>query len=82
MINENFVFIGTLLSLLGGLAYFKDTLTGRVKPNRVTWFLWTLAPAVAFIAQISQGVGIHQSLITFMAGFNSLIFLFASFVNK
>ena len=81
MINENFVYFGALLSLLGGGGYLIETLKGRVKPNRVTWFFWALAPLIAFFAQIKQGVGI-LAMTTFMAGFVPLLIFTASFVNK
>ena len=81
MINENFVFLGLALSILGGLSYLIDTLKGKTKPNRVTWFFWAAAPLIAFVAEIQQGVGI-QSLLTFIVGFNPLLIFIASFVNK
>lgn len=81
MINENFVIVGAIISFLGGLSYLIDTLKGKAKPNKVTWFVWTLAPLIAFFATIQQGVGI-QSLLTFMVGFNPLLIFIASFVNK
>lgn len=81
MINENFVFLGLGLSILGGLRYLIATLKGETKPNRVTWFFWALAPLIAFVAEIQQGVGI-QSLLTFIIGFNPLMIFLASFLNK
>ncbi|MGH7246196.1 MAG: hypothetical protein ACREGI_04665 [Candidatus Levyibacteriota bacterium] len=81
MINENFVLLGAFFNLIGGWSYFIKTLKGEVKPNKVTWFLWALAPLIAFTAEIKQGVGL-QSLLTFMVGFNPLIIFLASFVNK
>lgn len=82
MINENFVILGAIIFFFGSIGYFLDTLKGKVKPNRVTWFIWSLAPLIAFAAQIREGVGIHQSLLTFMVGFIPLIISIASFVNK
>lgn len=81
MLNENFVYIGAALSLLGALSYLIDTLKGKAKPNKVSWFVWTLAPLVAFWATVQQGVGV-QSLFTFMVGFNPFLIFLASFVNK
>lgn len=81
MLNENFVILGFLISLFGSLKYLIQTIQGKVKPNKVTFFLWALAPLVAFTAQIKQGVGI-QSLMTFGAGFSCLIIFTASFSNK
>jgi len=37
---------------------------------------------IAFKAQIKEGVGIHQALLTFMVGFIPLIIFIASFINK
>lgn len=81
MLHPNFVFLGALILLLGSIQYFIETLQGKVKPNRVTWFLWSLAPLIAFSAQIQQGVGI-QSLLTLMYGLFPAIIFIASFVNK
>jgi hypothetical protein len=81
MIDQNFVFLGALINLQGSLSYVVATLKGETKPNRVTWFLWALAPLVAFSAEIGQGVGV-QSLMTFMVGFGPLMIFIASFINK
>ncbi len=81
MINENFVIVGTIIAGIGTLSYLVDTVRGRVKPNRVSFLMWSIAPLIAFVAQLKQGVGI-QSLMTFSVGFFPLIILIASFVNK
>lgn len=81
MINENFVYLGALIFFFGSIGYFIDTIKGKVRPNKVTWFIWILAPMIAFAAQIKQGVGL-QSLLTFMIGFIPLLIFLASFVNK
>lgn len=81
MLNENFVILGFAIATLGGLTYLVETIQGKVKPNRVTFFLWALAPLIAFTAEIKQGVGI-QSLMTFGVGFGPLLIFIASFVNR
>lgn len=81
MISEKFVILGALLNLAGSLKYVVDTLKGETKPNRVTWFMWSLAPMVAFAAEINRGVGLI-SLMTFMTGFGPFMILLASFVSK
>ena len=81
MINENFIYLGILISSIGSISYVVDTFKGRVKPNRVSFFLWALAPFIAFFSEIKQGVGI-QSLLTFFVGFWSVLVLLASFANK
>lgn len=81
MLNPYFVLIGVALQFLGGLDYLRQTVKGNVKPNRVTWLLWALAPLIAFFAELNKGVGI-QSLMTFIVGFVPLLIFLASFVNK
>jgi len=81
MLHSNFVIIGTLIGAVGSLAYLIDTVKGKVKPNRVSFLLWSIAPFIAFAAQIKQGVGI-ESLMTFSTGFLPLTTFIASFVNK
>ena len=81
MLHPNFVIIGTLIGAVGSLAYFIDTVKGKVKPNRVSFLLWSIAPFIAFAAQIKQGVGL-ESLMTFSTGFLPLTVFIATFVNK
>src|SRR3989338_8880262 len=81
MIDERFVYIGAILNLIGLSIYLVETIKGKVKPNRVTWFLWALIPFIAFIAQIKEGVGI-SSLFTFTTGFGPLLIFIATFYNK
>jgi len=81
MISDKFVILGAVLNLMGSSRYVWDVLKGRAKPNRVTFFLWALAPLIAFGAEIHEGVGL-RSLMTFMVGFGPLIILLASFLNR
>lgn len=81
MIDERFVILGALISVSGTLSYALTVIKGETKPNKVSWFVWALAPLIAFSAQLSKGVQL-VSLVTFMAGFGPLLILLASFVNK
>lgn len=81
MIDIRFIFVGLLFNFVGSVTYLIDTVKGRVKPNKVSWFLWALAPLIAFAAELKQGVGL-QSLMTFAIGFGPLCILIASFFNK
>ena len=81
MISDKFVILGVLLQLWGCLVYARDTVRGKTKPNRVTWFLWFLAPTIAFAAEINEGVG-FISLMTLSVGLGPLIVLTASFANR
>lgn len=81
MINENFAIVGAVIFALGSIPYLIDTIKGKIKPNKVTWFLWSIVPFIAFAAQIKQGVEL-QSLLTFTVGFVAAVIFIASFVNK
>jgi len=81
MIDEKFIFLSLILNIAGTVSYLLDTIKGKVRPNRVTWFLWSLAPLIAFSAEIKQGVGL-AAWFTFITGFNPLMIFLASFINK
>src|SRR3990172_7537958 len=81
MINPNWIYFGLAVQTFGGIGYLIDTLKGRVKPNKVGWLLWSVAPLIAFFAMIKQGVG-PEAWATFIVGFMPLLVFFASFVNK
>lgn len=80
MLDEKFVYICPLITLIFAGQYTIATLRGETKPNRVTWLLWSVAPLIAFAAEIADGVGI-RSIMTFLVGFGPLVILIASFVN-
>ena len=81
MLNENFVFIGIAINAIGLSSYFIDTVKGKIQPNKVSFALWSIAPVIAFFAQVKQGVGI-QSLMTLSVGLFPIIIFLGSFVNK
>jgi hypothetical protein len=81
MLPSYFVVIGTLIGAAGSVAYLIDTIKGKVKPNRVSFLLWSIAPFIAFAAQVKQGVGL-EALMTFSTGFLPITTLAGSFFNK
>jgi hypothetical protein len=81
MINQNFVIVGAIISTVGGLSYLIDTLKGNVKPNKVSYLVWSIAPLIAFFAEMNQGVGL-QSLMTLTVVVLPFAVFVASFVNK
>lgn len=81
MLDSNFVILASIIASVGGFSYLLDTIKGKVKPNRVSFLMWSIAPLIAFAAQLQQGVGI-EALLTFSAGIIPLVVFFASFVNK
>lgn len=81
MIDERFIIVGAILNFLGCLSYLRDTIKGKTRPNRVSWFLWAAAPLIAFSAELNHGVGL-PALMTFMAGFCPLLIFLGSFLNR
>lgn len=81
MLNQNFVFVGIAINAIGLYSYLLDTIKGKIQPSKVSFALWSIAPLVAFFAQIKQGVGV-QSLMTLSVGLFPIIIFLGSFVNK
>ncbi len=54
---------------------------GETKPNRVTWFMWSVAPFIATAAAVSEGVG-WAVLPVFMSGFCPFLIFIASFLSR
>lgn len=59
MLVPEFVFLAIIIRLLSGADYLLATWRGRVQPNAITWFFWGLAPLIAFVAQLQEGVGLE-----------------------
>src|SRR5450432_3754159 len=74
MISANFIFLALGFNVLGTSFYVRKSLRDEVQPNLVTFALWALAPLLAFVAQITQGVGL-VSLVTLIVGVNPAIIL-------
>lgn len=75
------VIIGALVNLVGSSYYIKKTLSGEIKPNRVSWLMWSIAPMIATAAALSDGVT-WAVLPVFISGFSPFLVFVASFVNK
>jgi len=78
---EYSVILGFLVVQIGVFAYLRDTIRGTTQPNRVSFFLWALAPFIGVAASLSDGVT-WSALPVFCAGFGPLLIFLASFVNK
>lgn len=81
MLAQILIYTGIALNAIATLGYVVETVRGNVKPNRVTFFIWSIAPLVAFFAQKSQGVGV-QALMTLSVGVFPFTIFVASFLNK
>ncbi len=77
---EYWIYFGVFVQSIGTLTYAYLTLKGEVQPNRMTWFIWALAPMLAGGIAWYEGVGI-VALPVFSAGFFPFIVFIASFFN-
>ncbi len=80
MLDPHFAILGALITVGGSASYARDTLRGRTQPNRVTWILWTVAPLIAFAAELVQGVGL-EALMTLAVGVGPLLVVIASYLD-
>lgn len=76
------VVLSAFISIAGSAVYIRDTLLGRTKPNRVSWFMWAFASLVATGAALSAGADPWATVRIFIGGFVPLLIFIFSFVNK
>lgn len=81
MLAQILVLSGIAINAVGTLNYVIGTLQGKIKPNRVTFVVWSIAPFIVYLSQISQGVGV-QSWMTLSTSILPFSVFIASFVNK
>ena len=65
----------------GSLAYVKDTLKGKSKPNRMTFLIWAAGPFIGVSAGIAAGAAWWALLPVFIAGLGPVAIFLASFKN-
>ena len=82
MIHENWGYVAAVLNLLGTVTYLIDTVKGKARPNRVTWFVLSIAPLVAFASMLSQQVSVAQAAMTLSAGLSPLLIFVTTFLVK
>jgi hypothetical protein len=75
------ILAGSALHLVASLVYVRNTLLGRSRPNRVTFFLWGIIPFIAVVAGYSAG-GEWALVPVFMSGAGPFLVFLASFFNK
>ncbi len=75
------VILGAVIQLIGIYSYILDVIKGNVKPNKLTWLLWSIAPFIATFAAVSSGVR-WAVLPVFMAGFGPFLVFIVSLFSK
>jgi hypothetical protein len=46
-----------VVNLIGYVPYFRGIFRGEVKPQRITWGIWTILTSIAFVNQVANGGG-------------------------
>ena len=82
MIDQNWVFLAVAINLIGAIIYAYSVVKGKTRPNRVTWFILSFAPLLAFAAMIAQGVSFKESIFTLETGISPLIIFISTFFAK
>lgn len=82
MIDERFIILAVVADLIGSGGYIIDTIKGSTKPNRVSWLLWTLIPAVTVAGMIEEKADKTALILTITFTIIPLLIFIASFINK
>ncbi len=75
------VILSALIGIAGVSIYIRDTLIGKTKPNRVSYFMWALAPFIATAAALSAHADMWATVRIFLGGFFPFLVFVASFIN-
>lgn len=76
------VVLSALINVAGAYAYIRDTISGKTKPNRVSWSMWALAPLIGTGAAWASNADVWATFRIFLAGFIPLLVFLASFTNQ
>lgn len=49
--------LALVLNAIGFIPYIRDILRGKVKPQRITWGIWTILTTIAAVNQVQNGGG-------------------------
>ena len=52
---EALVGVSVILFIVASPPYVLDTLKGKTKPERATWFIWSVLGLIAFVSQVKLG---------------------------
>jgi hypothetical protein len=82
VIRGDVAVLAAVLLLAGIASYIRDTLRGRVQPNRVSYSLWAAAPMIAFAVELKAGISPKVALVTFALGAGPALAVLATFARR
>ena len=82
MIPLSFVYFTIPIAIISIYLYSKDILFGTVRPNKITWLFWGIAPLVGFFIGYKSGISFPILLTTFLSGVGCFIIFGIALFNK
>ncbi len=79
---EIIVIIAAVIELFAFMPYIRGIISGEVKPNLVSWILWSLSPLLATIISFNAGVGWAVLLPGAMSGIGPMIIVTTALIKK
>lgn len=70
-----FAILSGIVALIGAPSYLFDIIKGKTKPQRTTWFIWTVLGLIAFASQVKLGAHWSLLFVGLNAGGNLLVFV-------
>lgn len=77
----NLTVIAAIVWLFLSTQYIFDTLRGQTKPNKMTWFIWALAPMIGTFSSLKNGFNVTE-IPVFISGLIPFLIFLASFFNQ
>ena len=81
MLPSYFGYVTVFTSGVATYLYIRGMFRGLVKPNKVSWFIWGIAPLIGGTIELLNGAG-PRSLPIFVSGVGPLIIFIFSFFIK
>src|SRR5487761_1569093 len=74
-LSEVFGILSGVVIFFGGPPYLFDILKGKTKPQRTTWFIWTILGVISFTSQLKLGAHWSLEYVGLNAARNLAVFL-------
>ena len=81
MLPENIIYVGIAINFFFSFWYIRSVISGKTKPNLISWIIWAIAPFVGVYLALKAGAGWSVSGI-FIAGFIPVLVVLVSLFKK
>lgn len=80
MIAKLLVILGVLVNSVGTVYYIRGMFAGKVRPNKMTFLMWSIAPLIGGVAALVKGAT-WSTIPVFLDGFWPLVILLIALLN-